>query len=110
MCTGCGRQIPTEYNVCPHCGRPQNAQPGPVYPQPTQQSESLGGGLTIILYIVAFLIPLVGIIIGIIWGGAGSDPERRHVGKNCLIIGIISIVLWVVIGCVLSASLAFWAV
>lgn len=30
MCLGCGNQIPSNYAVCPHCGRP--AAPAPGYP------------------------------------------------------------------------------
>jgi hypothetical protein len=29
MCPGCGRQIPVNYNVCPHCGRPAAPPPPP---------------------------------------------------------------------------------
>jgi hypothetical protein len=106
MCTGCGRQIPADYNVCPHCGRPQNVpQYGgaqqPVYQQPPDQSEPLGGGLTIILYLVSFFIWPIGLIIGLIWGGAGSDKERKHVGKNCLILGILGLVISCIVNIVL---------
>jgi len=102
MCTGCGRQIPVEYNVCPHCGRPQNIQYGPQqqYQQPV---EPLGSGMTILLYLLSFFIPIIGIIIGLIWMGAGADSERRRVGKMCLILGVLSIILWVVIAIVISA-------
>jgi hypothetical protein len=100
MCPGCGRQIQVEYNVCPHCGRPQNLQYGP---QPMQQQvEPLGGGITILLYLLSFFIPIVGIIIGLIWMGAGVDAERRRVGKMCLMLGILSIILWIVIGVIIA--------
>jgi len=107
MCPGCGRQIPVEYNVCPHCGRPQNLQYGQ---QPVQQVEPLGGGMTILLYLLSFFIPIIGIILGLIWMGAGADAERRRVGKMCLILGILSIVLWVVVAIIISAIwAATWA-
>jgi hypothetical protein len=38
--------------------------------------------------------------------GAGADSERRRVGKMCLLLGIFSIILWVVIAIVISA---IWA-
>jgi hypothetical protein len=57
------------------------------------QAEPLGGVLTIILYLTSFVIWPLGIIIGIIWAGAGSDPERKHIGKNCLILGILGLVI-----------------
>ena len=59
--------------------------------------------MTIILYLVSFFIWPIGLVIGLIWGGAGSDKERKHVGKNCLILGILGFV----IGCILSIVLAY---
>lgn len=94
MCTGCGRQIPADYNVCPHCGRPQNqpyGQPGPQpYGQP-QQYEQLGA-LKYILYILSFFSLLIGIIIFLLWMN-DPNPEKRHVAKNCLFISIAAILL-----------------
>jgi hypothetical protein len=62
--------------------------------------------MTILLYLLSFFIPIIGIIIGLIWMGAGADSERRRVGKMCLLLGIFSIILWVVIAIVISA---IWA-
>lgn len=101
MCTGCGRQIPMEYNVCPHCGRPQNVQqaPPPQYGQQPQQQESLGA-LKYILYLVSFFSILIGFIMFLVWNN-DPNPEKRHVAKNCLLLAIAGIVLsvlcWVVI-------------
>lgn len=30
ICTGCGRQIPFEYNVCPYCGKSVKIETAPV--------------------------------------------------------------------------------
>ncbi|MEM0449598.1 MAG: hypothetical protein QW520_07250 [Methanomassiliicoccales archaeon] len=106
MCTGCGRQIPVEYNVCPHCGRPQNqpqyGQPAPPYGQP-QQYESLGA-LKYILYILSFLSLLIGIVIFLIWMN-DPNPEKRHVGKNCLLISLAAIVLSILCYAVIFVAL-----
>jgi hypothetical protein len=105
MCTGCGRQIPTEYNVCPHCGRPQNVpQTGSVqqpYGQP-QQYESMGA-LKYVLYFLSLSF-IIGLIIYLIWNN-DPNPEKRHVAKNCLIFGFIGIVLWVLC---CAAQVLFW--
>ncbi|CAH2714459.1 hypothetical protein BACCIP111895_01622 [Neobacillus rhizosphaerae] len=52
----------------------------------------MSGGLKALLYIVSFFIPVVGIILGIIWMN-DQDLEKKAIGKTCLIVGIVSIVL-----------------
>jgi hypothetical protein len=105
MCPGCGRQIPAAYNVCPHCGRPANAPPQygpqPVYgPQPYGQPQYAPvpqeplGALKYILYLISFFSILIGFIMFIVWN-SDPNPEKRHVGKNCLLISIAAIVLYV---------------
>jgi hypothetical protein len=46
-----------------------------------------------ILYILSFLIPIVGLIAGI-YLMTQDDEESKQVGKNCLIAMVINIVLW----------------
>jgi len=111
MCTGCGRQIPLEYNVCPHCGRPQGVpmgQPMPGYGQPVPQ-ESLGA-LKYILYLVSLFSVVIGFIMFLVWNN-DPNPEKRHVGKNCLLLSIAGIVLYVlcwVVFFVVMASSMWW--
>lgn len=45
------------------------------------------------MYIVSFLVPIGGIILGIIYY-AKPDPEMKRVGKNCIIIAVL---VWVII-------------
>ncbi|MFZ7943950.1 MULTISPECIES: hypothetical protein [Bacillaceae] len=52
----------------------------------------MSGGLKALLYILSFLIPVVGIILGIIWMN-DQDLEKKAIGKTCLIVGIVAIVL-----------------
>ncbi|WP_035424556.1 hypothetical protein [Bacillus sp. UNC438CL73TsuS30] len=52
----------------------------------------MSGGLKALLYILSFFIPVVGIILGIIWLN-DQGPDKKQVGKTCLIVGIVSIVL-----------------
>jgi len=58
------------------------------------QGESMGA-LKYLLYILSFFIPGLGILIGIIFM-ISNEPEKKHVGKNCLLLGILAIVLAVV--------------
>lgn len=52
----------------------------------------MSSGQKALFYILSFIIPIVGIILGIIWLN-DQDLEKNQVGKNCLIIGIIAMVL-----------------
>jgi hypothetical protein len=111
VCPGCGRQEPVVYNVCPYCGRPAYPSPyGPPQapygpqpywqPYPPQPQEPLGV-VKYILYLLSLSVVL-GIIIYILWYN-NPDPERRHVARNCLIIGFA----WIVIVVMISIIAAF---
>ncbi len=112
-CTGCGRQIPAAYNVCPNCGKAVNAMPQngpqPAYgPQPIPQQTSpvtVGGVLTFLLYLASFFVFPIGIMTGVLWLGLGADIEKQRIGKNCLILGIIGIVIGVVLTIVIIAAI-----
>lgn len=52
----------------------------------------LSGGQRALLYILSFFIPVVGIILGIVWMN-DQDIDKKAIGKTCLIIGIVAIVL-----------------
>ena len=54
--------------------------------------KEIDGTTVILLYILSFLIPLAGFIVGAIY--ASKDEEHyKHVGKNCLIFSVLNIVL-----------------
>jgi uncharacterized membrane protein len=71
-----------------------------MYGQPMPQHEAVSGGMKILLYLLSFFIPIVGFIIGAIYY---TKPETKEVGKMCIILGILSIVLVVVCWVVLAA-------
>jgi hypothetical protein len=87
QCVSCGRSIPWTANVCPYCGHDYRVS---TYNHP--QQETLSGGMRALVYILSFLIPLAGIIIGIVFY-VKPDPEMKRVGKNCI---IIAIVVWAI--------------
>nr|WP_263324933.1 hypothetical protein [Neobacillus sp. Marseille-Q6967] len=62
----------------------------------------MSSGQRVLLYILSFIIPVVGIILGIVWMN-DSDPGKKLIGKNCLIVGIVSIVLSCICWFALSA-------
>ena len=71
-------------------------QPPPAYP-PQYYGPRYGGCLKIFLYLVSFSVPIAGIIIGIVFMSRG-DPESRSLGRTCLILGIISVVVACCVG------------
>jgi ABC-type multidrug transport system permease subunit len=106
-CPGCGRQVPVAYMVCPYCGRPAYANPyGPpqtVYgsqPYPPQPQERLGV-VKYILYLFSLTV-ILGIIFYFLWDN-DPNPEKRHVAKNCLIIGFVWLVFVVIFSIIAAA-------
>lgn len=96
-CVSCGRSISWDANVCPYCGHDYRmAMMGPA-----QTQARISDGMKILLYIVSFIIPLVGLIVGIIYY-TKPEPEYKEVGKICLIIALVA---WV-IGAVCWAAFA----
>lgn len=62
----------------------------------------MSGGQKVLFYLLSFFIPVVGIVLGIVWMN-DADPDKKSVGKNCLLIAIISIVLSCICWFALSA-------
>lgn len=83
FCTSCGRTIQFDANVCPYCGHD--------FRWPTPQAmrpETMSDTMRILLYVLSVLVPLAGIIIGIIFL-LKPEPDYKRVGKICLIIGVV---------------------
>ncbi len=82
---------------------PQYPGAQPAYPQPPYYGQQqYSGCVKFLLYALSLLIPLAGIIIGIVFT-TRPDPESKGLGKTCLILGIASIVL----GCCIGVALGF---
>ena len=78
FCSNCGAKIDVKAEICPKCGV-RVASP---------LKESPQGGARLLLYIISLLIPLIGIIIGVIYL-TKSSQDVHDVGVRCLIIGIL---------------------
>jgi hypothetical protein len=89
-CVSCGRSISWDANVCPYCGHDYRMQ----MMAPLQQGPLISDGMKILLYIVSFLFSLVGIIIGVYYM-TKSEPEYKDVGKICLVLALVGIVIGV---------------
>lgn len=62
----------------------------------------MSGGQKALLYILSIFVPIAGIIVGIIWMN-DPDVEKKTVGKQCLIIAIVMVVLSCICWFALSA-------
>jgi hypothetical protein len=54
-------------------------------------------GTKILFYVLSFIIPLAGIIIGVIYMQR-PDEDSKQLGRTCLYIAIAAIVLWCLCG------------
>jgi hypothetical protein len=77
-------------------------QPPPAYPYAGPQYS---GCLKALLYLLSFFVPIVGIIVGIVFMSKG-DPVSNALGKACLVISIVAIVL----GCCIGAGVAGFSI
>lgn len=88
-CVSCGRPIPFDAQVCPYCRHDYRAI-GMFRDMP--ETRRIGGGTRAALYILSFLIFIAGIILGVVYLTKGDD-ESKDVGKMCLILAIIGMVI-----------------
>lgn len=61
-------------------------------PQQVYYGSQYSGCLKFFLYVVSLMVPLVGVIVGLIYISR-PDPESKKLGQVCLILGIISVVM-----------------
>ena len=52
----------------------------------------IGGGTAVLFYLLSFLIPIAGFVIGAIYS-SNNNPENQAVGKNCLYVSIGTILI-----------------
>jgi hypothetical protein len=79
----------------------QYQQSQPYYPQ-----QQYSGCLKAFLYVLSFLVPIAGVIIGIVFISR-QDPESKSLGNACLIVGIISFVVWCCLSIVFGIGSGF---
>ncbi len=98
-CSKCGKEIFDEAVVCPYCGcavsnQPQRSEAIANYTPGTYATpEPENGGLATAALVFAFLVPVVGLILGII----GTIKFKTQNLKNKCIAAIpISIVIWII--------------
>ena len=96
-CVSCGRTISWGANVCPYCGHDYRTQAATQY---AQTQPEITEGLKIVFYVLSLLMWIVGIIIGLVLY-TRPDPESQRVGKMCIILGCVSILISIILSVVL---------
>jgi hypothetical protein len=111
FCSKCGHQNPDEAQFCGSCGGPlaapasssSPASPagGTPFPPRGTGGKAVSDGLKIGVIVGSLIIPLLGIIMGVIFL-VDANPEKKAVGRLWLIVGVVAFVVW----CIFSAILA----
>jgi len=101
-CSKCGKELLDEAVICVGCGCPVSGGPlsKPSAPQeaPFEKKESPGTANCALVF--AFLIPIVGLIMGIYGWTKYKDSKLR---RKCITAIICSIFMWIVGLLVLAA-------
>ena len=63
---------------------------------PNEMETMVDKTSTTLLYILSFLIPLAGFIVGAIYLSK-EEEHYKHIGKNCLIYSVMNIVLLIIL-------------
>ena len=74
--------------------------------QQQQMPEGVSPVLVFILYLIAFLFFFIGIIIGIVYL-MSSDPNKKALGRNIIVVAIIGAIFYLV--CYFFFWATFWA-
>ena len=102
-CPNCGHQNPEDAKFCESCGTAlsasiqQQQQHSPTIYTPVSDGQKIG------LAILSFLIPLAGIILGIIYMN-DANPSKKAAGKLFLFLAIGGIILGCIFFSLVSSS------
>lgn len=99
LCPKCDGSNPFENDTCCFCGHTLDKS---KYYDPNfylnnendeEESEITDNGQSYTFqFVISFLIPLVGFILGAILLGK-DDPDEKSTGKTCIIIGLITVII-----------------
>ena len=90
FCPKCGSENPDEAKFCGSCGANMSVEQKNVPPkieETAKTSQVVSQELKIIMIIVSILIPLVGIIMGLVYL-SDPNPSKKAAGKTWLIVSI----------------------
>ncbi|MBR3553752.1 MAG: zinc ribbon domain-containing protein [Clostridia bacterium] len=111
-CQKCGKEIMDEAVICPGCGCAVQ-QAAPVYGAVpgVQTAPGIPGApesptMATLALVFAFLIPLVGIILGAVYQSKYQSPELKSRCSTAIKVGIIFIALGIILSVVISITSA----
>ena len=101
ICEKCDGPNPFENDVCVFCGAKINKEKYytlEYYETPKEQEKQYNenSDSNTFRYVISFLIPLIGYILGAILLSKDNEQEKS-VGKSCIFLGITSTVLCIII-------------
>ena len=102
ICSKCGDNNQISAMVCTNCGN--SLSDAKIIISKTIKNESYvrnydyskNSSISLFTYIISFLIPLIGFIIGAIFL-TQDDYEKNDAGKVCIVLGVISILLNIIV-------------
>lgn len=101
-CKNCGKEINNNAYVCPNCGVLVKSAPTEVVAKKESNTKALVG------FILAFFLPIVGLILGIM--GLKASNEMNGEGKGlsiaAIIISSVSMVLSIILTILYVAALS----
>lgn len=102
VCPKCGHPNPDIAQFCGKCGGPLAAgqQQGSMAPGSTAVSSET----KVVLIIATILLPLIGMIMGVIYLNS-DNPARRAAGRTLLLVGVGVGVLYCILSLALSNSM-----
>lgn len=94
FCQKCGKEINDEAVICVGCGCPVKSNTNSVTTEPSvakPERESSSTASTALIF--AFLMPIVGLIMGIVGAVKYKTTEYKH---KCISAIVVSVIMWIV--------------
>lgn len=108
ICSKCDGPNPFENNECVFCGAKLDKKKYYSMDYYEKQDDDLEtevvGESNTFRYVISFLIPLIGYILGAILLSKDNSDEKTA-GQNCIILGIVSTVLCALVGGIMVGSM-----
>ena len=102
-CPDCGKSYSDTAAACPNCG--YNTGTAAVVKIGSSPKDNIGNLDAFLLYVLSFLIPLAGFIIGAIYVSK-NEADYKDVGQGCLLLALINIIV-ILLGSIIFLVILF---